>query len=155
MKKYYKRFLDWIMIKISLERSDATLPFFNEGEVWWCSIGENVGTEIGGKGEYFRRPVVVLTKLDRRSFIGIPLTSKNKKGSWYFSLQDTGIGGTAHMAQVRYLDCMRMNKIAYAMNQKELIELQDAYIKNRSPAHKERVVVGNPKLDTSINIPEI
>ena len=31
-----------------------------EREIWWCSVGLNVGTEIYGKGEDFARPVLII-----------------------------------------------------------------------------------------------
>ena len=149
-----KRLLEWISKKISLESGEAALPQFNEGDIWWCSLGENVGTEIGGKGDYFRRPVVVLTKLDNRSFIGIPLTSKTKSGSWYFPLERLEPSKTVVIAQARYVDCKRLGAHIGTLTNTRLEQLQDAFIRlvthNRSPAHEERVVVGNPKLDDII-----
>ena len=34
-------------------------PFFHEREIWWSSLGFNVGFEQDGKGEKFGRPVLV------------------------------------------------------------------------------------------------
>ena len=48
---------------------------FKEGEIWFCSVGANIGTEICGKNKYFDRPVLILRK-SGRSFICLPLTSK-------------------------------------------------------------------------------
>ena len=84
-----KDFRGWIKIKedIHNKRSMRTM---NEGEVWWCRIGENVGSEICGKGKDFLRPVLIIKKLSRSNFIGVPLTSKEHHGSWYseFDFQD-------------------------------------------------------------------
>lgn len=30
------------------------------GEIWWCSIGLNIGSEIYGKGWTYARPVIVI-----------------------------------------------------------------------------------------------
>ena len=54
---------------------------FKEGEIWWCSLGVNVGTESFGKGETFRRPILIIKKLSSESCIAVPLTSKEKKGT--------------------------------------------------------------------------
>lgn len=51
-------------------------PLFHEREVWITSIGLNIGTEINGKQQLFVRPVLVLRKLNRHQFIGVPLTTK-------------------------------------------------------------------------------
>ncbi|NTV22412.1 MAG: hypothetical protein HGB03_02475 [Candidatus Yonathbacteria bacterium] len=44
--KYMKDFLMWIQQKITLDRSIHRPPFVSEGDIWWASIGENIGSEI-------------------------------------------------------------------------------------------------------------
>jgi mRNA interferase MazF len=53
--------------------------FFKEREVWWVNIGVNIGKEIDGKNKLFERPILILTKINRHLFLGVPLTSKHKK----------------------------------------------------------------------------
>ena len=43
-------------------------PTFKEREVWWCSLGANIGTEQNGKGQNFTRPVLVLRKFSTSQF---------------------------------------------------------------------------------------
>ena len=69
-----KHFDKWNRLKTNLH-NDAKLPKIDEGDIWWCSVGENVGVEINGKSDFFSRPVLVLKKLSRYGFLGIPLTS--------------------------------------------------------------------------------
>lgn len=57
-----------------MERSKAL--FYYEREVWWCSIGMNVGVEAYGKHQHFERPVLVVKKFNKEMFWGVPLTSK-------------------------------------------------------------------------------
>ena len=57
-----KRFLEWIGLKEKLHNTEYVPPFFKEGEIWWCHLGENVGTEMNGKGDFFTRPVLILKK---------------------------------------------------------------------------------------------
>ena len=77
-----KRFDEWIEKKKSLHKT-GRCPVIKDGEVWWCAIGENVGVEVNGKNAPFSRPVLILKKLSRYSFVGVPLTSKRHEGSWY------------------------------------------------------------------------
>ena len=44
-------------------------PSFKEGELWWCSIGINVGVEIFGKGPDAVRPVVIFKKINKFLFL--------------------------------------------------------------------------------------
>lgn len=59
---------------------------FKTGDIWWCSVGLNIQTESCGKGKNYQRPVLVLKKLSRNSFIGIPLSTKEKTGSWFVDI---------------------------------------------------------------------
>lgn len=80
-----KDFDKWNNIKKELEKNQRKL-FFKEGEIWWMSVGVNIANESCGKGEIFRRPVLVFRKLSGNSFIGLPLTSKDKIGSWFIDV---------------------------------------------------------------------
>ena len=51
------------------------VPFYHMRELWWCSLGVNVGFEQDGSGEEDSRPVLILTALSKETFIGIPLTT--------------------------------------------------------------------------------
>ena len=70
-----KDFDKWNNKKKYLDKSDKDL-IFNEGEIWWSHFGINIGEEAYGKGEYFRRPVVILKKISQNSCIVIPTTTK-------------------------------------------------------------------------------
>ena len=52
---------------------------FHEREIWWCSIGVNVGSEQLSQTEDFSRPVVVVRRFTRDIFWGVPLTTKTKE----------------------------------------------------------------------------
>ena len=70
-----KDFKGWMKLKEKIHKK-GSFRTFREGEIWWCKVGENVGSEICGKGKDFLRPVVVVNKLSKYNFIGVPLTSK-------------------------------------------------------------------------------
>lgn len=59
------------------ENSEKRYPPYKDSDIWWTNIGLNIGAEIYGKGEDFRRPVLVLKKMGSM-FLGVPLTSQNK-----------------------------------------------------------------------------
>ncbi len=63
--------------------------FFHPREIWFCSIGTNIGVEICGKNQEFERPVLILRKSGRQ-FICLPLTSKKPKNpDFYFDISYT------------------------------------------------------------------
>lgn len=75
-----KDFNHWNKKKIQI---DGFVEFQHpkEGEVWWCSIGVNIGSEVYGKGADYTRPVLVINAEGSESFIGIPLTSILRVGN--------------------------------------------------------------------------
>lgn len=73
-------------------------------------MGENVGVEINGKHESFSRPVLILKKLSRFGFIGIPSTSQEHEGDWYASFIFRDKKQTAALAQARVMSVSRLYK---------------------------------------------
>lgn len=68
-------FDNWNEIKKQLHQKEKEVKFFKERQIWWCSIGQNLGSESYGKGLTFTRPILVYKKLSERIFLGTPLTT--------------------------------------------------------------------------------
>jgi mRNA interferase MazF len=105
-----KDFKNWIKLKETLHNKLHKPPYFKEREIWWCSVGENIGYEINGKNNLFNRPVLIVRKLDKYSFLGVPLTSNRKEGSWYVFITHGDKISTAVVSQLRHLDYRRLDK---------------------------------------------
>lgn len=76
--KYKKDFNGWNSYKKYLNASRRDIDF-HEGEIWWCSIGINVGTEEDGKGINYQRPVLIYFKREAtKEFFGIPFTTSKQ-----------------------------------------------------------------------------
>ncbi|MBQ3348654.1 type II toxin-antitoxin system PemK/MazF family toxin [Candidatus Saccharibacteria bacterium] len=106
-----KDFNGWIKLKRQLHY-DGKLRAIKDGDIWWCAVGENVGAEICGKGKTFARPVLVIRKLSKYNFIGVPLTSKKHKGSWYVEFVFCKVNQTAVVSQAENISVYRLyNKV--------------------------------------------
>jgi len=103
-----KRFIEWIGLKEKLHAKNYAAPHVREGEIWWASIGENVGAEINGKSGLFTRPVIIFKKLDRGFYFTISVTSKLKTGTWYVSFRQRGKTMAAYLSQARSIDYRRL-----------------------------------------------
>lgn len=79
---YIKLLRDWFKIKMALWNKPSKV-IFKQGDIWWCVLGVNLGEEVIGKGLKFTRPVLIFRKFTSNSFLGLPLTKQEKKGSWY------------------------------------------------------------------------
>ncbi len=105
-----QNFLDWIKVKIKLHTTFVKPPLVNEGEIWWASLGENVGTEINGKGDLFARPVIILKKFSRWFYFVIPTSSQIHSGTWYVTYLQKNIEVVACLHQARSIDYHRLSK---------------------------------------------
>ncbi len=90
MNKIIETFQSWFRLKVHLHTLQSE-KLFKDGEIWWCSVGMNIGEEIFGKGIRFERPILILKKFTKNSFLGLPLTTKNKAGSWYTEVIIQGV----------------------------------------------------------------
>ena len=72
-----KNFDGWNDYKKKLD-THTRVAHFDNGEIWWCSVGINVGSEQDSYSADFARPIVILKKFTDRIFLGVPLTTKIK-----------------------------------------------------------------------------
>lgn len=103
-----KHFEEWFNLKEKLH-FNAKSPRISEGEIWWCSFGENVGVEINGKSARFTRPVLIMRKLSKFGFMGIPLTSQEKTGTWYAKFVFLNKNEYAAVCQARVMSVSRLH----------------------------------------------
>jgi len=132
-KNIIKKFLDWIGLKERIHVNCAIPPFFKEGEIWWCYVGENVGNEINGKNEQFSRPVFVFKKYDKYSFLGLPLTTKLKEGTWYVRINFAEIEQTVVLSQGRTFDYRRFKEKIGEVDEFDVEMIREGYEKLHSP----------------------
>ena len=102
-----KDFQKWHNKKKEIHESDE-LPYFYEREIWWCSLGVNVGYEQDGKHENFERPVLLLKKFNQHVLWAVPLTSKQKNGKYYYSFEFGKETSVAILSQLRLISSKRL-----------------------------------------------
>lgn len=95
------------------------IPLFGEREIWWCSLGVNLGHETDGTSEDFERPVCVLRKFNKDTFLGLPLSSTVKSSKYYHPLAQHGIGGAINLSQGRLLSAKRLRRRLGRMSNEE------------------------------------
>lgn len=124
-----KDFNSWTKKKIIIDQNtDYNHP--KEKEIWWCSVGINIGTEVYGKGNDYTRPVLIINAAGSESFIGIPLSSKikNKKYSCIIKTDDKKLH-TALVYQIRSFDKRRLTKKIYDLSADEYLKIKQYFDK--------------------------
>jgi mRNA interferase MazF len=103
-----KRFLEWIGLKKALHNRSHRPPFVSERDLWWVSIGENIGSEMNGKSDRFTRPALVLKKLAHGFYLIAPTTTQEHTGSWYVRVSLAGLDEYVCLNQIRVVDYRRL-----------------------------------------------
>jgi mRNA interferase MazF len=121
-----KDFDKWNLEKKSIH-SNQEFPFYNEREIWWCSLGVNVGFEQDGTGQKFDRPVLVIKGFNKNTFLCVGLTGKKKTGKYYFYLgKIEGRDSTAVLSQIRVIDTKRLIRKIETLEEKTFQELMES-----------------------------
>ncbi|MHC1716685.1 MAG: type II toxin-antitoxin system PemK/MazF family toxin [Candidatus Dojkabacteria bacterium] len=102
-------FLDrWNEVKKKISQYRHRPPSYHESDIWWVSVGYNIGYEIYGKGKDFARPVLIIKKFNREFFVGIPLSTKIKDNQYYIPITIGTREVSALISQIRVFSTKRM-----------------------------------------------
>lgn len=105
---FIKRFRAWHKLKYRISHNSDLPLGYKERDIWWLSLGHNVGVEEDGKGEMFNRPVLVVRGFSKYLFWGVPLSTTDKTGKYYHSFVVGGKVSTALLSQMRVFDTRRL-----------------------------------------------
>ena len=112
-----KDFASWMRMKERIHKKERDI-LFHAQEVWWCSLGANVGVEADGKNTLFERPVVVFRKLNSEMFWALPLTSKMKdERPYHFKLTLQNRPQVILLSQMRVLSTKRLIRRLTSLSQ--------------------------------------
>lgn len=124
MEKYFD---DWNPRKKSIHY-DKVRPHFHEREIWFCSLGVNIGFEQDGVGDRFLRPILILRKFNNDIFWGLPLTRTTKKSPYYYLLEgSTSVAPSSIiLSQIRLIDAKRLQYKIGDVSPVQLSEIKEA-----------------------------
>lgn len=130
-RELVKIFANWTKLKIRIHASESSKNvYFKEGQIWWASVGQNIGVEANGKNENYERPVIILKKFNGHSFLGIVMSSKKKEGKYYFELKDEfGISSYVNLSQIKLMSSKRLIRNVREMPTSDL-DLIRSLVKN-------------------------
>lgn len=107
-----KDFNSWNLKKQHIHQKPHT-KIYHEGDVWWCSLGVNIGREQDGKGVGFSRPVLIIKYLSKDTCLVLPITTSNQTHKYRI---DIGLVNNnyskAIVSQMKVIDIKRLeNKL--------------------------------------------
>ncbi len=108
-----KEFDKWIQKKKDCHFRPKNPPLFKERDIWWISVGVNVGFEEDGKHDNFVRPVLIIKKFNRELFLGVPMSTKLKDNKYYIPVSVKKQTVSVMISQLRVFSSKRIwNKLA-------------------------------------------
>jgi len=106
-KTITQRFSDWAQLKLKLHFSSRTF-YFKERQIWWASVGQNIGSEQNGKNRDFERPVLVVRKFNEQMFLGVPISTKLKQGQYFYEFGKNSRSYCVILSQIRLFSSNRL-----------------------------------------------
>jgi len=100
----------------------------NTREIWWCSLGMNIGSEQNGIGDYFERPVVVLRRLSTTTFIVLPLSTKKKLKDFQYEVAINNTVSYILLDQIRVIDIRRFMRMMGYLDKKDFQNVLQRFI---------------------------
>lgn len=144
MANMMKNFDEWNRLKKVINDKEIN-NWFHEREIWWCSIGVNVGHEEDGKNQQFERPVLVFRKFNKEIFFGIPVSSKLKNNKFYFQYELHDKKASALLSQLRLFSGKRLIRKIGRLPLGEFTKIEDRVVEiiKTDPLRDPRVPKGN------------
>lgn len=122
-------FIDWTKLKIRLHISIENPVYFREKEIWWASLGANIGYEQDGKNSNFERPILIFKKFNKDILWALPLTSKNKIGEYYYQFKYNNKKYSIILSQIRLISSKRLLRRIRIFSDIEFEEVRNKFKK--------------------------
>ncbi len=114
INKMQKDFEKWNIEKQKIHYKNES-KLYHEREIWWCSLGVNVGFEQDGDGIEYQRPVLLFKSFSKNTCLIFPLTTsltKHKMRMKIGMVDDKE--ASVILSQPRLIDNMRLvEKVGY------------------------------------------
>ena len=119
-----KKYDDWNKVKKKIDSKEILITY-KERDIFWANIGENIGFEQNGKGSDFMRPILVFRKFTNKMFLGIPLSTQLREGSFFFQFQFLeNKKSTALLVQSKMFDVKRLDRRIGMISKDDFNEMQ-------------------------------
>ncbi len=130
MEEYFKDFDKWNEIAKSVDLNNKNREvFFREQEIWWCSVGVNIGSEIDGKNDQFERPVLIIRKINNELIFIAPLTTKIVDNKFRIKVRCANIDSQILLNQCKTISTRRLLRNIGIVKKKVFQEIIIALIK--------------------------
>lgn len=126
-----KDFDSWNKLKKNIDKKEIDNQFnFHAGDIWWTTLGINVGSEINGKHETFERPILIIKVINKHTLYALPLTSKDHfTDKYHQKITYDDKQGVVVFSQVKVISSKRLLRKVSQIKSEELKIVKDSFIK--------------------------
>ena len=128
MAEYLVKIIEWTKVKLRICRQPHPSIYFYEREIWWASLGANVGFEQDGKHEKFERPVLIIRKFGGKTLWGLPITTKEKTGIFYYQIQYEGRQYSIILSQLKLISSKRLLRKIRTLDEGDFEKIKEKLI---------------------------
>lgn len=121
-----KDFDKWNIIKKEIEKI-ITEKYIHPREIWWCSLGINIGAEIDGKNENFKRSVIIMKVYNKETVIILPITAKQKDNKFHHKIQTEEKTVWVKLTQARVVSSKRLLRKVDLLDKDSFNELKNTW----------------------------
>jgi mRNA interferase MazF len=116
-------YIDWMKLKLDINLSNK-IVFPSKKEIWWASLGQNVGVEINGKHTRFERPVLIVHVFNAESILVVPITTKIKYGKYLHEFVTSfNEKRNANLSQLRSISTKRLLRKLEVINDNDFDQI--------------------------------
>jgi len=123
-----KNFDEWNNTKKLLEKNIENFLQINEKEIWWSSLGVNLGDEEDGKNSNFERPILIIKKFNNKVVWILPLSTQSGNPKYYFSLEPKETKSYVILSQLRLISIKRLRRMIRKISSKQFDEIRKGII---------------------------
>jgi len=110
--------------RINAKRAAA---YAHPREVWWCSLGVNIGAETDGKNRNFERPVLVMRVYNKDTLLVLPITSKAKDDAFHQRIAVRVGPVWVKLTQSRVISSQRLLRKVDTIPEETFNDVQEAF----------------------------
>ena len=121
---YTKDFDSWNPVKKGINEKEKSHKV-RAGEMRWCSLGVNVGSEIDGKGNTFTRPVIIISIAGPDLAFVVPCSTKLHERAGYIQIQLKNKKVSACVHQVKIVSTKRIYDRIQRISKNQIKDLKD------------------------------
>ncbi len=108
MEDFKVKFLNWIGLKIKIHLAKPANIYFKERQIWWVSLGQNIGSEENGKNKKFERPIMILKRINKGTFWALPISTQIQKGKYRYIFKRKDKFYSVKLSQIRLISSKRL-----------------------------------------------